>query len=273
MSLDEKYHKLQQILINLDSAVVAFSGGVDSTLLLKVACDSLGSEKVLALTAISPIFPAYEIEQTQQLARDFGVRLQLIATDELALDTFVENSPQRCYHCKHHLFGLFLQEVRKVGFATLLDGSNLDDLNDYRPGKAALEQLNILSPLREAEFSKQDIRDLSQRLGLSTWNKQPFACLATRFPYGTKITAERLKQIDSCESWLRNNGFLNYRVRYHHSLARVEVAPDEIPRLLDEQLRLALVAAFKQNGFDYITLDLQGYRSGSMNEVLSQTTC
>lgn len=271
MSLDEKYHHLQQLLSQFDSVAIAFSGGVDSTLLLKLACESLGSENVLALTAVSPIFPAYEVEQSQKLAREFGVRQNLITTDELTLDHFTDNSPQRCYHCKHHLFGQLLKTIEKSGISTLLDGSNLDDLNDYRPGREALKSLKVRSPLLEAMLTKQDIRDLSRQLGLSTWDKQPFACLATRFPYGTRITAERLQQVDACENWLRQNSFSNYRVRYHGNLARVEIPAHEIHRLLEEELRQALVAAFKQNGFDYITLDLQGYRSGSMNETLPET--
>ena len=269
MTLDDKYQQLQNILSEFDSVVIAFSGGVDSTLLLKVACDHLGSDRVLALTATSPIFPRYEIEQSAKLAEMFGVRQQFISSHEMALINFVENDPQRCYHCKHHLFNLFLSEAEKVS-GTLLDGSNLDDLDDYRPGREALNQLEIRSPLLEAELGKAEIRMLSQQLGLSTWDKQPFACLATRFPYGTRITVDRIKQIDQCENWLRLQGFTNYRVRYHDQLARIEDAEEDIPLLVKEPLRQKLLEIFTLNGFDYITLDLQGYRSGSMNEVLAK---
>ncbi|MDX2494288.1 MAG: ATP-dependent sacrificial sulfur transferase LarE [Desulfuromusa sp.] len=268
MNLDEKYQNLQNILSGFDSVVIAFSGGVDSTLLLKVACDSLGADKVLALTATSPIFPSYEIEQSKQLANDFGVRQQFIDSNEMELVDFVKNELQRCYHCKHNLFSLFLHEMEKGPFETLLDGSNLDDQDDYRPGQKAVTQLKIRSPLLEANLGKQEVRELSRQLELSTWNKQPFACLATRFPYGTKITVDRLKMIDRCETWLRLQNFSHYRVRCYDRLARIEVAPEEIPRLLDKTLRLDLVETFKLNGFDYVTLDLQGYRSGSMNEIL-----
>ena len=271
MSLDEKYQHLQNILSEFNSAVIAFSGGVDSTLLLKVACDSLGADKVLALTATSPIFPSYEIEQSKLLARKFGVRQQFIDSNEMELADFIENGPQRCYYCKHNLFSLFLQKVTETATETLLDGSNLDDQDDYRPGQKAITQLKIGSPLLEAKLGKQEIRELSRQLELSTWDKQPFACLATRFPYGTPITVGRLKQIDQCETWLRLQGFSNYRVRYHNQLARIEVSPAEIPRLLEETLRLDLVETFKLSGFDYVTLDLQGYRSGSMNEILPET--
>lgn len=271
MSLDKKYHHLQKLLSHFDSVAIAFSGGVDSTLLLKVACDNLGPERVLALTAISPIFPDYEIEQSRKLAREFGVKQKFVATDQLALDHFTDNSPQRCYHCKQHLFIQLLKSIEPSELSTLLDGSNLDDLKDYRPGLTAIKNLNIRSPLLEARLTKHDIRHLSRKLGLSTWNKQPFACLATRVPYGTKITREVLQQVDSCEHWLRQHKFTNYRVRSYGNLARIEINPLEMSRLLDESLRLSLVEAFKQNGFDYITLDLQGYRSGSMNETLPET--
>lgn len=269
MNLAEKYQHLKNILSEFNSVVIAFSGGVDSTLLLKVACDSLGADKVLAVTAISPIFPSYEIEQSQLLAEEFGVQQKFIDCNEMKLPDFVENTLQRCYHCKHNMLKLFLQERMETS-GTLLDGSNLDDQDDYRPGQKAVTQLKIRSPLLEAKLGKQEIRILSRQLELSTWNKQPFACLATRVPYGTPITVVRLQQIDQCENWLRLQGFSNYRVRYHDQLARIEVSPAEIPRFLEESFRLDLVKTFKHNGFDYVTLDLQGYRSGSMNEILPE---
>lgn len=273
MDLDGKYSRLKKLLTSFDQVAVAFSGGVDSTLLLKVATDCLGAKQVLAFTAVSPIFPAYEIEQSQKIARELGVRQELITTQQLELDQFTENGPQRCFHCKQHLFSLLLKGLQgSNGTNTLLDGSNLDDLNDYRPGQAAVTALNIRSPLLEAEFTKKDIRDLSRRLDLETWDKQPFACLATRFPYGTEITPEGLHQVDVCETWLRENGFSLYRVRSHGSVARIEVAVEDMPRLMDNQLRRTMISTFKENGFDYITLDLQGYRSGSLNETLPEPT-
>lgn len=269
MTLNEKYQKLQQLLTGLDSVVVAFSGGVDSTFLLKVACDTLGSKNVLALTATSPTYPNFEFEQSRQLAKQIGVRQLVLESNELEIPGFAENHPRRCYHCKHELFSLCLREAAKAGYKAVLDGSNLDDLGDYRPGRDAIKELQVHSPLLEAGLDKDDIRTLSRQLGLSTWDKQPFACLSSRFPYGTQITAERLAQIDRCESWLRRAGFNNYRVRYHEQIARIEVAEAEIPRLLDDALRQRLIAEFKAAGFTYITLDLQGYRTGSMNETLN----
>jgi len=271
MDLDAKYSRLKELLTSFDKVAVAFSGGVDSTLLLKVASDCLGPHNVLALTAVSPIFPAYEIEQSQELARELKVQQRLIKTNQFSLNLFKENGPQRCFHCKHDLFSQLLKSVQQSDTVdTLLDGSNLDDLDDYRPGQDAIKELNIRSPLLEAELTKQDVRDLSRTLDLKTWDKQPFACLATRFPYGTEITLEHLHQVDACETWLRRNGFTLYRVRFHGQLARVEIDIQEMPRLVEKELRLAMIAAFKENGFDYITLDLQGYRSGSMNETLPE---
>ncbi|SDZ77504.1 uncharacterized protein SAMN05660420_00246 [Desulfuromusa kysingii] len=269
MSLEQKYLQLQKLLSEFKSVVIAFSGGVDSTLLLKVACDTLGVDQVLALTARSPIFPSYELDQSEQLAREFGVRQHFIESGEIQLPDFVENSPQRCYYCKQNMLNLFLQITSSTDI--LLDGSNLDDQNDFRPGRKAVTTLGIRSPLLEAKLGKDEIRVLSRRLHLSTWNKQPFACLATRFPYGTSITIKQLQQVDKCEEWLRLQGFSAYRVRCHDQLARIEVGADEISRLLDSTLRDKLLKTFKDNGFDYVTLDLQGYRSGSMNEVLPAT--
>lgn len=268
MTLKKKYSHLQQQLKQFGSVAIAFSGGVDSTFLLKVACDTLGTDKVLALTATSPTYPAFEFEQSQQLAAQIGAKQLAFESNELEIPGFAENPPRRCYHCKHELFSLFLRQADKLGYSKVLDGSNLDDLGDYRPGRDAVTELKICSPLLDAQLGKEDIRQLSKQLGLSTWNKQPFACLSSRFPYGTQITTERLQQIDRCESWLRNQGFNNYRVRYHEQIARIEVAPDEINRLLDIDLRQQLVSEFKAAGFTFVTLDLQGYRTGSMNETL-----
>ncbi len=269
MSLKLKYARLKDLLKELQTVAVAFSGGVDSTLLLKVASLTLGPDKVLALTAIAPIIPAFEIEQSHNLAKEFGVVHRLIQNEALADPDFVKNSPERCYFCKRAIFSRFLEELKLFGFHTLVDGSNVDDMSDFRPGHKALQELGVRSPLLEAGFTKQDIRDLSRQLELPTWDLQPLACLATRFPYGTPITLDKLEKIEACEAWLRNQGFNNYRVRCHDQLARIEIAADDFPRVLESSLRENLIKIFKANGFDYITLDLQGFRSGSMNEVLS----
>jgi uncharacterized protein len=271
MSLNAKMAKLQALLSEIGQVVVAFSGGVDSTFLLKVASDCLGAKNVIALTATSPTYPDYEFQQACELAQEIGVEQIVIESNELEIPGFADNPPRRCYHCKFELFSLCLEQAKMRGFTTVLDGSNLDDLGDYRPGRDAVNELQVRSPLLEAGLGKEDIRALSRELGLRTWDKQAFACLSSRFPYGTKITLERLRQIDSCETFLRENDFKNYRVRYHDDIARIEVAPDEIQRLIDDQLRDRLVAAFKQAGFIFVTLDLQGYRTGSMNATLPQS--
>src|SRR6056297_1682094 len=268
MSLTSKYHKLQQHLTELSQVAIAFSGGADSTLLLKVAGDLLGPQQVLALTATSPIFPQHETDWCQDFTRQLGVRHILFQGDELELAEFVENGPLRCYHCKQNLYQHFLAITKEQGFTVLLDGSNLDDLKDYRPGREAVTRLGIHTPLIDAGFDKNDIRALSRQLGLPTWNKPAFACLATRFPYGTPITREKLEQIGNCESWLFQQGFSTYRVRVHDSLARIEIPPAEMARLLETALKDELIRICKANGFTYVTLDLQGFRSGSMNECL-----
>lgn len=268
--LDEKYARLQAILQEIGSAVIAFSGGVDSTFLLRVAHDVLGPESLAALTATSPTYPQSEFEESQALARSIGVRQVVVESNELEIPGFAQNDPRRCYWCKRELFSLCRQTARELGLQAVLDGSNRDDQGDYRPGREAACELAVRSPLLEAGLGKADIRELSRRLGLPTWQKQAFACLSSRFPYGTEITPERLEQVGRCETFLRQNGIQNYRVRYHGESARIEVAAAEIARLVEEPLRTAVVREFKAAGFTYVALDLEGYRTGSMNEVLKE---
>lgn len=267
MTTEEKYEELKRLLGGMGSAVVAFSGGVDSTFLLRVARDVLGPERVVALTATSPTYPLSEFEESRKLAAAMGVRQEVVESNELEIPGFSQNDRRRCYHCKSELFSLCRDKAAELGFATVLDGSNADDLKDYRPGREAACELSVRSPLLEAGLTKGDIRELSRRLGLPTWDKQPFACLSSRFPYGTEITPERLAQVDRCETFLRGKGFRSYRVRYHGETARIEVDPAEIPRFLDPALREAVVSEFRAAGFVYVALDLQGYRTGSMNEA------
>ncbi len=265
--LKEKYQKLKDILAAMDSVVVAFSGGVDSTFLLRVARDVLGKEKVLALTATSPTYPEYELEESRALAKEMQVRQVEVESDELKIPGFSQNERDRCYHCKKELFTLCRQKAKELGYGFILDGSNLDDLDDIRPGRRAIEELEVRSPLLEAELTKNEIRLLSRDLNLPTWQKQPFACLSSRFPFGTEITPERLVQVGRCETFLRHRRVHNYRVRFHGETARIEVAPDEIDKFLDADFRREVVAEFKAAGFTYVALDLEGYRTGSMNEA------
>ena len=263
--MNEKENILRGRLRELSPVAVAFSGGVDSTYLLHVAVDELGADNVLALTASSPVYPQQELLSCRTLAASLGVRLLEITADVLQNPGFVANDRERCYTCKLDLFGEFMAVAKKYGFNSLLDGTNFDDLGDFRPGHRALEELNVRSPLLEAELIKDEIRQLSREAGLPTWNKQPFACLATRFPYGTEITAERLEQVGSCEEMLYGLGLSNYRVRYHDNIARIEVAPAEVVKFLDPDLRFKVSKHFHAVGFEFVTIDLDGYRTGSMN--------
>ncbi len=268
MSLSEKYQRLQELLINYGSVAVAFSGGVDSTLVLKVARDCLGPEKVIAITLSSPLFPDKEGRQSEQLAKQLGVVQLKVQLNGLEPAELISNGPLRCYHCKKHLFQKIVELQKREGLAVSVDGSNLDDLQDYRPGRRALEELNIHSPLLEAQLTKQEIRELSRELQLETWDKPALACMASRIPYGTPLDTVLLQRISRCEEWLRTQGFSQCRVRYHQQIARIEIVPAEFYLLTHSALREELVVFFKKNGFDYVTLDLQGYRSGSMNTGL-----
>lgn len=267
-NLDEKLDHLAAILTEMGSVLVAFSGGVDSTLLLKVAVDTLGSERVVAFTEDSPLHQAWEMEEAKSLAELIKVRHILVPADELASAEFAANPPNRCYLCKSVLYRDCRALARQLGLKEVADGSTADDLRDYRPGRQALSELGIRSPLCEAGLGKEEIRAASRRLGLPTWNKQALACLASRFPYGVEITRARLRQVEACETYLRDLGFSTFRVRYHHEVARIEVAADDLARIIVPEVRSAVSDFFQQAGFTYVTLDLQGFRSGSMNAML-----
>jgi uncharacterized protein len=263
----EKAARLEALLTPLRRVVLAFSGGVDSTFLLAVLSKD-PERKVLAVTALSPTHPQQEREEARRLAQQFSVEHREITGDEIHLEAFRDNSPDRCYHCKKHLFSK-IHEIRgREGLDVVLDGSNVDDLSDFRPGLRALEELGVRSPLQEAGLTKADIRALSQGMGLRTWNKPSLACLASRIPYGTEITEEALTRIDHCEAFLLERVQGSVRVRYHGNLARVEVEPSAIPELIRHGE--AVVRFFKEQGFAYVTVDLEGYRTGSMNEVLER---
>jgi uncharacterized protein len=266
VTLDDKLVRLRATLDELDSALVAFSGGVDSTFLLRVASDVLGG-RCVALTTVSPTTPDDDLAQAKAAAASFGVEHVVVDTNELEIPGYAENPVNRCWFCKDNLFVICTAEAARRGIAAVLDGANLDDLGDHRPGLAAAGQQGVRHPLIEAGFAKADVRAASRDLALSTWDRPASPCLSSRFPYGTRITPERLRQVAEAERAIRGEGVRELRVRWHEGgVARIEVAADDMPRLVAR--RAVIVAALRAAGFSYVTLDLTGFRSGSLNEVL-----
>ena len=264
-----KYEHLQLILKELDSVVIGYSGGVDSTLLLKVAHDVLG-DRALAVIGRLETYPSSEYREAVALAQSFSVRYIEVTTEETDDLKFRENPPDRCYFCKSELFGKLAEIAAREGIPWIADGSITDDIGDFRPGMKAKKEKNVCSPLLDAGLSKEEVREISKFLALSTWNKPSFACLASRFPYGFGITKENLSKIDRAETFLRALNFKNYRVRHHDDkTARIEVNANEIAHLIEPEIRERITTFFASLGFIYVTLDLKGYRTGSMNEVLS----
>jgi uncharacterized protein len=268
--LSQKQSALFAILKEMGSALVAYSGGVDSSFLLWAAAQALGADKVIAATAKSPIYVEQNDEALCALPRSLGVRHEFLAARQLEDEVFVHNPQDRCYYCKRGVLGTLGELARKEGIRWIVEGSNRDDLGDYRPGERAVKESGGRSPLREAELAKAEIRELARRAGLANWNKPAESCLAARFPYGTRITLEALQRVRESEAVLKGLGFHSVRVRDYQTMARVEVAPEEIARLASPEIAAQVVAALRAAGYSYIAADLQGYRRGSLNETLEQ---
>ena len=268
VSLHDKELRLRTLLRSYSKLAIAFSGGVDSTLLLSLAAEELPGS-VIAVTSRVPMTSAKEFEEAKLFCEEQGVDQLICTPDVLSLDQVKMNSPKRCYYCKTMLFFSMKEAAAENGYSIIADGTNVDDLADYRPGMKAIKELGVVSPFLEAGFTKKDIRDLSLQRSLSTWNKQSNACLATRIPYGQELSYDLLSRIDQAEELLHILGFTNVRLRVHNDVARIEIGLDQFTKLLDDSVRESIIEQVKDLGFSYITLDLEGFRTGSMNtEVL-----
>ncbi len=265
--LNEKYENLKNYLKELKQAAIAFSAGVDSTFLLSAAKEVLG-EYVLAVIVSSLTFPKKELNEAAEFCETNKIKYEIIKINELDIEGFKDNPPNRCYLCKNKLFKEIKKTASKYNIENILEGSNFDDIKDYRPGRAAIKELGILSPLEIIKLTKSEIRTLSKERNLKTWNKPSFACLASRFPYGEEINREKLEMVEKSEQILCELGFHQYRVRIHNTIAKIEIEENEFEKILDKEIRTEIIQEFKKIGFKYTALDLKGYRTGSMNEVL-----
>ncbi len=268
MSLQEKLQLLKGNMKQRGSAAIAFSGGVDSTFLVKVAKEVLG-DRMIAVTATSSTYPERELKEAIQYAEELGVKHIIINSEELDIEGFASNPKNRCYYCKKELFTKIFDVAREYDIEYVYDGSNSDDTGDYRPGMQAARELSVISPLKEAQMTKAEIRELSRQMELPTWNKPAFACLSSRFPYGNQITVPKLRMVEEAEQFLLDMDIRQVRVRHHGEIARIEVSPEERSRFFDISLLDKIGERFKKIGFTYVTLDVIGYRTGSMNEVLT----
>jgi uncharacterized protein len=266
----EKHKSLRRILSELGSVAVAYSGGVDSTFLLKVAVDTMGAKNVLACIAKGPSLPASQYERAVATAKAIGVEVMTVDPNEMSDTAYIANKADRCFHCKSHLYRILNEIAEEKGFDCVICGSNLDDKDDYRPGNRAAEIFGVRSPLIEAGLTKQDIRQLSRKMGLTTADLPASPCLASRVSYGLEITEERLRQIEQAEDFLRSLGLVEFRVRHHDTIARIEVPPQDLPKVTTEPNRSRIIERLKTLGFKYVTVDLQGFRSGSLNESLTE---
>jgi uncharacterized protein len=270
MNLQQKYDRLKEITRRADRLLIAYSGGVDSTFLLKVAVDTLGKDKVSACIAQGPSLPQSQYDRAVELARDIGAELITIQTDEMSDTAYLANEADRCYHCKSHLFGQLIDIAKERGFETVACGHNLDDTKDYRPGNTAAADFGVIMPLIEAGLNKQDIRQLSTELNLPTARMPASPCLASRIAYGLEITEENLQQVEKAEEFLRGLGLVEFRVRHHGEVARIEVHPEDMPKIMQENHRRRIVEKLRELGFKFVSLDMAGFRSGSLNEILSE---
>jgi pyridinium-3,5-biscarboxylic acid mononucleotide sulfurtransferase len=269
MVIEQKWEHLKALLHDMQDAVLAYSGGVDSSLLLRAASEIMGP-RLIAVTAVSETYPAGELPAAAEFARSLGVTHKVLHTGELTSEAFVSNTPDRCYHCKKELFEKLRRIAETEGIAAVIEGSNTDDLRDHRPGRKAAQEFGVRSPLMEAGLSKAEVRELARKLNLAVWDKPSLACLSSRIPYGTRITTQILETVQSAEDQLRVLGFRQLRVRHHGDTARIEISRNDFRLLLNDDVAARITTALKKMGYTYICVDLEGYRTGSMNEGLQK---